>query len=219
MTISFPRMGGNEPAPKPEMNKLDSLLKQNVDNQLIAIQKLQATIAEKLVNIRKVEIQGIKFSHKGSTNKSFNINANTDLNNNTMMKDKGNAHLENVENYHIQFERINFSTQSDSVIMIKTGEVLLKQCLINLNLLMRESQRVTPAVVVDSGTTVSLDQCNFRGSSNYNTLGVVVRNANLIMKSTIVSGFLSGGIMLYAKPDNIIKIYKSNIRSNKFFGI
>jgi parallel beta-helix repeat protein len=48
---------------------------------------------------------------------------------------------------------------------------------------------------------------------------MVLRNANMVMKNSIVSGFMSGGIMLYAKPSNIIKIYKSYIRSNKFFGI
>lgn len=84
---------------------------------------------------------------------------------------------------------------------------------------MRESQLLTPALVIDSGTTVSIDSCNFRGSSNFNTIGVVLRNANMVMKNSIVSGFQSGGMMLFAKPSNIIKIYKSHIRSNKFFGI
>ena len=58
---------------------------------------------------------------------------------NKILKENQANLLANVENYHLQYERVDFSSLSDTVIMIKSGEVILKQCLINLNLLTRES--------------------------------------------------------------------------------
>jgi F-box protein 11 len=103
--------------------------------------------------------------------------------------------------------------------MVKNGELIIKKCLINLNMLTRESQLVTCSVIADSGTTLSIESCEFRGSKHFNTIGVVLRNANMLMKNTSISNFMSGGIIMYTKPDNIVKIYKSRIRNNKYFGI
>jgi len=95
----------------------------------------------------------------------------------------------------------------------------MKKCLINMNLLTRESQLVTCALVADSGTTVSIESCEFRGSQYFNTIGIILRNANMLMKNTCINSFMAGGIIMYTKLENVVKIYKSHIRNNKYFGI
>lgn len=164
-------------------------------------------VNELISNTHTVNIQGLRLTHKGSINKRF-LQNNKGISNDVLKNNKV-ALLANVENYHIQFERIDFNTYSDAVIMVKGGELIVKKCLINMNLLTRESQLVTCAIIADSHTTVSVESCELFGSKYFDTLGVVLRNANFLMKNSIVNHFRSGGMLMYTKAHNIVKIYKS----------
>lgn len=107
------------------MRKVDSFIKESVKEQLNQIQLLQVKVAEQLANITTVEVQGIKFTHKGSINKRFVQNSDGVIENKILKENQANL-LANVENYHLQYERVDFSSSSDTVIMIKSGEVILK---------------------------------------------------------------------------------------------
>lgn len=199
------------------IRKVNPGLRKTVNEQLKNLKNSMKKINQQLANTHTVNIQGLRLTHKGSINKRF-LQTNKGINND-ILKDNKVALLANVENYHLQFERVDFSSTTDSVIMIKSGELILKKCLVNLNLLTRESQLITCAVIADSGSTVSIESCEFRGSKYFNTIGVILRNANMLMKNTSVSNFMSGGIIMYTKIENVVKIYKSRIRHNKYFGI
>jgi hypothetical protein len=64
----------------------------------------------------RITLSGIKLAHKGSVNKRF-IQQNQGIENN-VLKANQEALLSNVENYHLQFERINFSEVEDSIIFL-----------------------------------------------------------------------------------------------------
>ena len=166
---------------------------------------------------RTVTLQGIRFTHKGSLNKRFLQNQKI------VMKDllKQNKHelLAHAENYHIQFERANFSETGDAVIMVKSGQVVIKKCLVNLNLQTRESQLITPALIVDTGSSVTVESCDFKGSRYFHTIGVILRKCNMYMKDTNITQFKSGGMMMYLRKENIVKVFKSRIAENSYFGI
>lgn len=162
-------------------------------------------------------IQNLKFTHKGSLNKRFLQNAKK-LSGNVLKDNKFNI-LTNIESYHLQFERLNFDEKNDTVVYVKKGQLIFKKNKINLNLLTRESQLVTPAILIDTGTTVNIESCDLRGSQYFHTLGIAMRGANVLIKDTLVTKFRSGGIMMYVKPDNNVMVFKSYITNNKFFGI
>lgn len=192
-------------------------LKNSIKQQLKSLKNNLKIVNELISNTHTVNIQGLRLTHKGSINKRF-LQNNKGISNDVLKNNKV-ALLANVENYHIQFERIDFNTYSDAVIMVKGGELIVKKCLINMNLLTRESQLVTCAIIADSHTTVSVESCELFGSKYFDTLGVVLRNANFLMKNSIVNHFRSGGMLMYTKAHNIVKIYKSQFRNNNFFGI
>lgn len=192
-------------------NKSVVIEAKDINSDVYVLGRKGPTVLIDAEHSKPTNIVNIKFTHKGSINKRFTVNSRKIFNEKNL--------LTSVENYHLQFERLNFNETSDSVVYVKKGQLVFKKNLINLNLLTRESQLITPAIIIDSGTTVNIESCDLRGSQHFHTLGIAIRDANVFIKDTNVFKFRSGGIIMYVKPKNQVKIFKSFINNNKFFGI
>ena len=134
--------------------------------------------------------------------------------------DDGVPTFNRIEEYHIQFKRLDFSKDSDTVILIKSGQLKITNCKISLKLLARQqSQLITQGITLDKDSTAHIEGSKIVGSDSFNTTGIALRMANLLMINSIVKKHKSGGIMMYQKQHNKAKIFKSRIIKNSSFGV
>ena len=197
-------------------NKSISIEAKDVNSEVYILGAKGPTILIDNPHRNVVTLQGLRLAHKGTSTKRFQRTKNQM---NDIIKDNKINIMYSIENYHIQFERIDFSEKSDMVILLKSGQMMMKKCYINMNLLTRECQLITPAIILERGTTTQIESCELKGSQYFNTMGIVMRAANMLMKDASITNFKSGGIMMYVKENNLVKIFKSIIRGNSYFGI
>lgn len=89
------------------------------------------TVYIEVHDAQKVTLQGLRMTHKSSKRSFQQYN----LFNDKLLSKLVGA----VEDYHIQYKKLNFDPDHDCVVYIEKGEVSIKRCLINLNLLVTET--------------------------------------------------------------------------------
>ena len=95
----------------------------------------------------------------------------------------------------------------------------MKKCLINLNLLVKETQSITPAIMAERHTTINIESCDLKGSKVFQTIGIAIRNCNMALKDTSVLNFKSGGILTFLTEKNAVRMFKNRIATNGRFGM
>lgn len=187
----------------------------DIDSEVYIMGFEGATISVELLEKQKVTLQGLRMTHKSSKS---NFDPTSEISSKLMRKNEI-IFMNNVEDYHLHYERINFDERNDSVIFLKSGDLNVKKCLINLNLLVKETQPITPAVLIERGSTINIETCDFKGSKFFSTIGIALRNAHMIMKDTTIMNFKAGGVLMFLTENNNVKLFKSIIANNGQFGI
>ena len=170
----------------------------------------------------QVNLRGLKLSHEGDPDKSpespdqqAEQKQKADTPKSPEEKEK------KVLEYLHLFNKLDFSEKSDPVILLKTGQLTLKECSIDLSLLASSPQSIALATILELNTTAHIEECHFIGSESFDTLGVVVKGANLVMHKTKIQRFKSGGMMIaLGLQDKLnINISESFVENNSSFGI
>ena len=104
-------------------------------------------------------------------------------------------------------------------IMIRRGTVMVRNSVINLNLIRRINQEFVPAIVGLNNCSLVITDCELRGSNFYDTVGVLMRESNILMKNCVITHFKKGGVCLQLKENNTSKIFGSKFLFNETFGI
>lgn len=165
-------------------------------------------------------IQNLKFVHKGGAPrlKTKNNQGNFDL-----IGLDGINRMEHIiqrlEYYHKSFESVMFSNKVDSIIYVKSGGIILRNCLLSLSFVMKCNQDVIPLILINEGTSNMIANCQLKGNNNFPTMGIVVKKANCIIKETEVSDFSKGGILMWLEDPNSSKIFTSKVENCKQVGI
>ena len=84
---------------------------------------------------------------------------------------------------------------------------------------MRLNQDVMPMILLNKGTSSMIANCEMKGNSAFPTCGIVIKKATCIIKETVIDGFIKGGVLMWLQESNICKIFTTNIRNCKNYGI
>lgn len=127
----------------------------------------------------------------------------------------------NIESYIYDVStRIDkFDDKTNCAILIKKGTVIMRNCKVNLNLIVKQDQPFMPAIVGIDQSTLIIKECEMRGSNAHDTLGLLLKNSNLLMKDCVLTHFKFGGACIHVGETNSSKIYSTKITFNGKFGI
>jgi F-box protein 11 len=106
-------------------------------------------------------------------------------------------------------------------IFIRNGTTIMRNCQINLNMIVKKEKKKAyiPAIVAVNNSTLNITDCELRGSNHYETVGVLVKGANLLMKECTITHFKMGGICVHLNENNTSKIINTRVTFNQMFGI
>jgi F-box protein 11 len=171
-------------------------------------------------------IQNIRFLHRGTNNahckaKPCQLNSEHEVSERFNFGGLGqiNDLLMGLETYHKDFNSVSYSSKVDSMILVKHGGIILRNCLMTLSYLSKCNQNVVPMICLCPGTYNTITSCELRGSLEYPTTGIVSNKAKLIVKDTNISNFAKGGIMVWCEEDDCVKILTSTVSKCQSHGI
>lgn len=76
---------------------------------------------------------------------------------------------------------------------------------------------VLPAIVVDSSNSeIVMNRCEIKGNKDKETIGVIIKKADAIIKDCKIHNLKLGGIHAWAEESNKIKILNSKIIHNHY---
>lgn len=84
---------------------------------------------------------------------------------------------------------------------------------------MKSFKGILPAIVVNQGAYAVLNRCEVKGTSSKNqdakTIGVLVKQGELLIKDSKVHNQTYGGILVQGGPAQNTKIFQTKILQNK----
>ena len=78
---------------------------------------------------------------------------------------------------------------------------------------------ILPALVINEGAEAILNKCEIKGNKNHLPIGILSRNADLVVKETKVHNHKAGGILVQAKEEHTVRIANSKIVFNDIVGV
>lgn len=167
-----------------------------------------------------VEIEGINFSTKGTL-----IKEEERLEGSTAEK----GQIEDALNDSMDESRLSqcfndfkdttFEPPTCCVIKIVRGKVIFRKCVINLNLMAKNTKNEIINLGIMEGCEVELIECELRGKIESRCLGIFSDKSHLSMTKCIIRDFKLGALMIVCKMENQIKVVGSHFMFNKRFGI
>lgn len=119
----------------------------------------------------------------------------------------------------VYFKLPPITKKTKCIVLANQGKVEMRNCSVNLNLVMAKKIPYIPAIICKSESSMLMTDCELRGSNNFDTLGVLAKESNLIMKDCTISHFKTGGICMHLENSNSSKISNCKITFNGGFGI
>lgn len=133
---------------------------------------------------------------------------------------KGSDMRSSLESYLTEVcFKLSLGDETNCVLFIKSGSVMIRNSIINMNLVVRKTQEYIPAIVALNNSSLVITDCELIGSRYFETVGLLLRESNLLMKSCTLTHFQSGAICLQLAENNTSKIFNSKISFNGGFGI
>jgi hypothetical protein len=163
--------------------------------------------------------QNIKFVHKGGASRQNARGSGMMTFDPNPVVSKMTEGSPGLESYHKNFEKIKFSRKYDSMVYVKSGGVIMRNCMMSLGFVMKCNQVSIPMVLLNTGTSSMISDCKLNGNGSIPTCGIVVKKSTCIIKDTAIEGFISGGIMVWLEGTNICKIFGTKVRDCKTVGI
>lgn len=168
-----------------------------------------------------VEIEGLHFSTKGSILKDELKMDQSSENDKAKIEDALNDSMDEsrLSQCYNDFKETTFDPPTCCIVKIVRGKVVLRKCVINLNLMVKNCKSEIINLGIMEGCNVELIECELRGKIESRCLGLLADKCNLNMNKCVIRDFKLGAIMINSKKDNQVKIEKSQVMFNKRFGI
>lgn len=187
-------------------------------------------------------LQGLRLAHKGHVLSNHQVHQPGHFIEKKLVLGRG---VETISTCTYQFSRCQFSADQECLVLLSSGILQLRNCMLNLNLLTCQNQPYIASVLLCRNTSAIITNCDFRGSKNFSTSGIMVNEAKLVIKECSINNFSAGGIyvflvdekkdfnvsdfeMLLKKrkqenqpkvPENTVKILNCSFSENKYVGI
>lgn len=98
------------------------------------------------------------------------------------------------------------SNDMHTILLIKSGGMIVRSCLLSLRSLPKSVRFKVPAVVSMANTKVNLVNCEFMGNDYNFTAGCVFINSDVVMSSCKFLNYKSGAIFSVATSTNNVSI-------------
>ena len=169
----------------------------------------------------EVELCGVKLSFKGKHLKENELEKSI-----MSLKTKGQApalndsvELSVLKECYDMFNEIDIKDDTDTIIFLKRGRLVLKQCVINLNLMLKDFKGKLTGLAILEGTEVEMVDCEVRGKIDIDALGMYVDKGNFSMTRVTFRDFKRGAIIVNSAPQNKNLIRDCIITFNKTVGL
>ena len=114
---------------------------------------------------------------------------------------------------------IEFDKQKDSLVYLEKGHLMMDQCQLNLTTVTKLQQALIPAILCNKNTFISLENCDIKGTFDFNSIGIALKKASASIKTTNVSNCSKGGIIMMVDDNSKVVIEKTKVSYNLTFGI
>lgn len=167
-----------------------------------------------------VEIEGIHISTKGGPSKD-EIRVSGSMDDPDKIEEALNDSMDEsrLSQCFADFKDTNFEPPTSCIVKVVRGRVVMRNCVINLNLMGKNCKQEIITLGLMENTSLEMIKCELRGKIDYRCLGMYVDRADLKMEDCLVRDFKLGAVMINSKKDNNIKIMTTHIMFNKRFGL
>lgn len=114
---------------------------------------------------------------------------------------------------------LEFNKLRDSLVFLERGHFVMDQCHMNLASVIESNQELIPAVLCNKKTHISMENCELKGTFDFNSIGIALKRASASIKTTNVSNFSKGGIIMLVDEKSNVLIEKAKVTFNLNFGI
>lgn len=84
---------------------------------------------------------------------------------------------------------------------------------------MNNYKNILPAIVVNDDAEFIMNKVEVKGNKNHDTVGIMIRKADAIIKECKIHSHLMGGVLVWANKTNKVSIINSKIVFNTKAGI
>jgi len=170
----------------------------------------------------KCTIIGLKLSHSGNNEEVEKFEKmgeakNVDLMN--LFKSNEEISPDTKDPYQELVNKFEIDANMNVIILLNGGKLYLEDCMLSLNFIVKTHVNILPALVINEGAEAILNKCEIKGNKNHLTIGILSRNADLVVKETKVHNHKAGGILVQAKEENTVRIANSKIVFNDIVGV
>lgn len=162
----------------------------------------------------QMKLSYIRLTHKGGLSNQFYKHLNAED-----RYDKSKLEFDTVDDEKKLFKCLEFGTTQDSLIFLKRGMVHQSNCYMNMNMVTKCNQLIIPAVLLEQKTSMTMMACDQKGTHDFASCGIGLKNANLTMNRTTVSNFSKGGVLLWVTHECNVKLLNSKFSFNSLVGI
>lgn len=107
----------------------------------------------------------------------------------------------------------------NAIILLNGGKLAIEETLLSLSFIVKAIKFPLPALVCNEGTELVMSKCTIKGNKNYDTIGVLIKKADVIIKDCKIHSHLMGGILLWSTKNHTVKIINNTIIFNGKVGI
>lgn len=122
----------------------------------------------------------------------------------------------------VQYRLPPITERTNCGVLVQSGCLQLRNCKINMNFIVKlkpEHSPFVPAVLALNNSTVMLTLCDLRGSSLWQTVGIVAKCASVAVRDCSLTHFSGGAISSLVSEENTVKIIHCRIMFNRNFGV
>lgn len=160
-------------------------------------------------------------SHTGNSEdmeKIDNLMQNNPLFSNLMMRTNMNA-LQNTNPENELINKYPIDQDMNTIIFLAGGKLILQDSLLSLSFIVKSFKNILPALVCIPGSDLVMQRCEVKGNQNHETIGLMIRMANANISDCRIHNNLMGGVLVWTKENNRVKISHSKILFNSKAGI
>ena len=168
-----------------------------------------------------VELCGIKLSFKGyRENQPEMLNKSMD----ERSKEPEDANNEGEEALVLKdcyeaFNNVGIKEDSNSIVMLRRGKLVMRQCVVSLDLMLKDFKSKVVSMVVLEGAHLDMQDCEVRGKIEMESLGMFVDKGNVKLNKVHFRNFKKGACMLNANAENVNSIQECLFTFNKTVGL
>lgn len=85
----------------------------------------------------------------------------------------------------------------NTIIYLNGGKLYMEESLLSLSFIVKSHKNILPALICNEGTELVLSKCEIKGNKNHETIGIMIKKADALIKDCKIHNHLMGGILTW----------------------